>query len=589
MRGVRELVSDGQLASPLRPEPRPAAPRLQLFGPARKSAWHRRSGAVMREHLARVTSSEGPALYTKPTAADRARTITGSWAMDDSLDLTEKIPRTHDNDPSDEPRPITLPTPKLASEIAPLSASRAANGTRTGITALPPPVPARAKRWGTMPPLEDAPRATAQPPPIPARARRSTTIPPPIPASARRAPTAQRAVATIAPPPVISQPAIVIAPRVETLAPPSLVLAPAIEDRSPAIEAGGPPRILPPLPTVSAAWLRSTRTPTPPPPDSIDVVIDEPVVDAREEETEFFDRSEPPANRRNVAAIAGIAVGAIAIAVVLGLGLRGLRTPASDKPAPAPAQAASTPTEAAPAAIPTPQAAIAPSPDPSPAEPTEPEVVTEPVPALIEPARAELATLPITSVPAGAIVTLIDDGNATVVGRTPVTASIDPTRTYDVVVALSGHATKIQHVDPSTTHELAVDLAEPPAAEREPAPAPALAAPHPAPARHRKPRAPATPKPVTTARSPKPVTTAAADTTPAPTASGVLMVSAKPPCDIAIDGKPTQLVTPQRSIKLAAGTHSITLTNAPQKIKKTIAVIITAQRSTKLLQDFTQH
>ena len=83
----------------------------------------------------------------------------------------------------------------------------------------------------------------------------------------------------------------------------------------------------------------------------------------------------------------------------------------------------------------------------------------------------------------------------------------------------------------------------------------------------------------------KPKTVAAA---PAPTGNGILMVSAKPPCNIAIDGKPTRMVTPQRSISLPAGVHKITLTNTQSRIAKTISVTIDPKKPTKLIQDFTQ-
>jgi hypothetical protein len=68
---------------------------------------------------------------------------------------------------------------------------------------------------------------------------------------------------------------------------------------------------------------------------------------------------------------------------------------------------------------------------------------------------------------------------------------------------------------------------------------------------------------------------------------GVLMVAAKPPCEIIIDGKSTGLTTPQRSIGLSAGTHKVTLVNKDAGIRKTIAVKVTAGKPTKLIQDYT--
>jgi len=66
------------------------------------------------------------------------------------------------------------------------------------------------------------------------------------------------------------------------------------------------------------------------------------------------------------------------------------------------------------------------------------------------------------------------------------------------------------------------------------------------------------------------------------------MISTKPPCEILVDGKPTGLVTPQRAIMLPVGTHKITLVNQADNIKKTIAVEISADQATKVIQDLMQ-
>jgi hypothetical protein len=64
------------------------------------------------------------------------------------------------------------------------------------------------------------------------------------------------------------------------------------------------------------------------------------------------------------------------------------------------------------------------------------------------------------------------------------------------------------------------------------------------------------------------------------------MISSKPPCEILIDGKPTGLTTPQRAIPLAPGAHKITLVNTAEGIKKTVSVQVTADKATKVIQDF---
>lgn len=132
------------------------------------------------------------------------------------------------------------------------------------------------------------------------------------------------------------------------------------------------------------------------------------------------------------------------------------------------------------------------------------------------------------------------------------------------------------------------------AAAAEPAPAPAAAKTEPTPAPKAEPKAKAEPK--RESRRSKKVAAAdppkaeAKKAEPAPAGSGgagVLMVAAKPPCEIFIDGKATGLMTPQRSIDLPAGTHKVTLVNKDAKIKKTIAIKITAGKPTKLIQDYT--
>ncbi len=441
----------------------------------------------------------------------------------DDLDLTEQTPRTLDAEADadeDSVQPLTIPIPRLALEVAPLSPARAARGTSQGFAVVPPPVPARAKRWPTMQPVTAA-------------APRSMASPPPVPAHARRTPTAASGIRTVEPGlPVDARPATRILPQI--------VVAPASEPVAPA-----------PVPRLS-----STQPAAPPPRTSVDVdVRREDPASATGASTAYFDRVDPPAQRRNIAVAVGIAAVLAMVGLILGLGLRGKSGP-TDAPVTPSARSATGP--AAPAAGPAKPAVqpAASSPTDRPIPATLPDPATPPVP------HAAIAAFPITSSPSGAIVTLIDDGNATVIGRTPVSASIDPTHTYDVVVALSGHATRIQHVDPSATHELAVDLTAPRPAPPTPQ--------HPA-TQHRIAKAPAPSK---------------TSTTPA---SGVLMLSSKPPCDITIDGKPTRLVTPQRAITLSAGTHSIKLTNAGQKINKTIAVTITSQHATQVAQDFTRH
>ena len=63
------------------------------------------------------------------------------------------------------------------------------------------------------------------------------------------------------------------------------------------------------------------------------------------------------------------------------------------------------------------------------------------------------------------------------------------------------------------------------------------------------------------------------------------MIASKPPCEIVIDGKPTGLITPQRSIPLAAGRHTVTLINREKEIQKTLDVQIAADATRKVIED----
>jgi hypothetical protein len=212
-----------------------------------------------------------------------------------------------------------------------------------------------------------------------------------------------------------------------------------------------------------------------------------------------------------------------------------------------------------------------------PVKPVAPTLTVEPIVEQVPAAKPTIATpMPETakqvlfeSSPSGATVMLVENGSASVVGTTPVNASLDPSSKYDLVLTLKGYPTSVQHLDPQATH-VAVALDEPPAA-------PALTK-----SSLRKQAAAAKTK-QRTKRVAKDKAVATAE--PA-TGNGVLMVSSKPPCAIIVDGKPTSLTTPQRSISLSAGAHKITLVNAQQNIRKTLAVRIKPDQSTKLIQNF---
>jgi hypothetical protein len=216
-----------------------------------------------------------------------------------------------------------------------------------------------------------------------------------------------------------------------------------------------------------------------------------------------------------------------------------------------------------------------------------------PAPADTAARAAMLVDVRIDSAPSGAMVTLVDGGKSQLVGKTPVTAGFDPAREYDLVFTFPGKATQLAHLNAGTTRLVAVTLDVPAsaAAPADHAP-PHVEKPADHARRHvdkpadRAPRhvekAPATPRKRVAS---EPVQQPAAPAIEPVLGDGTLMVSSKPPCEIVIDGKPTGLTTPQRSITLTAGNHRITLVNSEKDIKKTISVQITANTTEKVIED----
>ena len=252
-------------------------------------------------------------------------------------------------------------------------------------------------------------------------------------------------------------------------------------------------------------------------------------------------------------------------------------TAATDPAAAASAATDPATTAAAPTAAPAPVTAIATSSDPAAVREVQTPrgVVT-------------LVDVRINSKPAGATVMLVDNGKTSFLGSTPLATSLDPSRRYDVIFTLPGRPTQMAPLDPTKTSTLDVTLGRGKRSRHAEHRAPALAravvetpAPAPAPA---KPTARAK---ATARHASAPRQMALADPGFGDTAAGdgTLMVSSKPPCEIVIDGKPTGLTTPQRSIALSAGRHKVTFINAPAGIKKTVAVSIRADKPTKLIQD----
>jgi hypothetical protein len=255
---------------------------------------------------------------------------------------------------------------------------------------------------------------------------------------------------------------------------------------------------------------------------------------------------------------------------------------ASVEHAAAPVPAPLPPPIPTPAPVPTPDPTPAPEPQPAPVPAPAPVPGPAPIPAPSLPSASPGAVtmksfvdIRLDSSPAGATVTLLDDGKALLLGSTPVTASLNPTRTYQLLFVLDGHPARVASLDPSATNRLAVAL-DPPAPSKKLAPTPTPSKSAAKSRHHHHTRKSA---PVAAVDAP------AAAPEPADAGTGVLMVSSKPPCEIVVDGKPTHLTTPQRSIPLSPGRHKVTLVNSHLNIDKTFAVRIAANESTKLIRD----
>ncbi|HUS63343.1 MAG TPA: PEGA domain-containing protein [Kofleriaceae bacterium] len=113
-----------------------------------------------------------------------------------------------------------------------------------------------------------------------------------------------------------------------------------------------------------------------------------------------------------------------------------------------------------------------------------------------------------------------------------------------------------------------------------PAPAPVAVAAAPAPA----PQPPAVPVlavATSVPAAPAPAAAVAAPK-PRPQREGTLRIRSTPTCDIVVDGHKTGLRTPQRSLELEPGKHSITLVNKKQKIRSTFSVRIKDGKTTRV-------
>jgi hypothetical protein len=233
-------------------------------------------------------------------------------------------------------------------------------------------------------------------------------------------------------------------------------------------------------------------------------------------------------------------IGAIAVGVLVGLvvAFSGPTNIATAAPAPAPIQAVTV----TPIVVPVAKPAVKVTP------------IVAPAPVMVP----ALVDLRVDSQPSGGIATLIDGPKATQLGATPLAVSLDPKRSYDIMVSMEGHTPRVMHVTPTAGAELMLKLDD-----VTPAAAPVVVVAKP---RHLE----------------------KAVTEKAVAEKGLLRISSKPPCAITIDGKPSGKTTPQAALALSVGTHEVTLTNEEQGINLTTEVEIRADKPTAVVQDFTK-
>jgi hypothetical protein len=271
----------------------------------------------------------------------------------------------------------------------------------------------------------------------------------------------------------------------------------------------------------------------------------------------------------------------------------------------APAGATDSEPAAIPAATPAPVATPVES-APAPAAPMAvPAATAQAEPATPAPAEAGvvLHRASFTSEPSGATVTLVMNGKPIVLGTSPVDAQLDPSKSYEVVFTMPGRETVLRSIVFDGSGELAIAAALGEAGSGPVATAEPIAAVDPEPEAAPEPEPKPEPKKVTRSerkkksarrskrRSSRRATRTARRSSKArssiPSGRGILMINSKPPCDIIVDGKATGKKTPQRSLALSPGKHTIKLVNRSYKIAKSFRVRIKKGEKTRVIKDMT--
>ncbi|HEY1552196.1 MAG TPA: PEGA domain-containing protein [Kofleriaceae bacterium] len=230
------------------------------------------------------------------------------------------------------------------------------------------------------------------------------------------------------------------------------------------------------------------------------------------------------------------------------------------------------------------------------AAPVAPTVVT-PVVTPADTTAPKLVDVRLESTPPGATATLLSNGVSTPLGSTPVDTSIDPTKQYDVVFALAGKPSQVEHFDPSKTQHVEVAFPDAPAAA-----AVAVADAKPAKASHhsKHARVAAVAAPARSSKSSKSsknmpsLATPDFGDSPAPTKSsksskssnatddggnGSLAITSSAPAAILLDDANTGFMTPH-TLSVPAGHHNIRLIAATAHVNKLVQVDVSAHKTT---------
>ncbi len=232
---------------------------------------------------------------------------------------------------------------------------------------------------------------------------------------------------------------------------------------------------------------------------------------------------------------------------------------------------------------------------------TPPKVVVAPPPPRAATAapiavRPRLVEVRLDSTPSGAAATLLDTttGTASPLGTTPVEATLDASKHYEIRFVLEGHPAVTEHLDPSVTQRLAVAIAEPAA---EPAAEPVVAAAQPHHHHHHHATRHAAKRATSHVASARghhhghdAVAALAAlrgSHTPAKrsAAPGTLAITTTVPCAILLDGANTGKTSPAR-LAVPAGHHSVRLIAAAKHVNKLVAIEIAPKQTTRIHEAF---